>query len=69
MFPGEMYVMTIFGVLSFADQGVYDVIQNLGSIVARFVFLPLEDAGYLYFTQLLVRGKTVQEQDPVRLTL
>ena len=64
-----MYVMTIFGVLSFADQGVYDVIQNLGSIVARFVFLPLEDAGYLYFTQLLVRGKTVQEQDPVRLTL
>ena len=69
MFPGEMYVMTIFGVLSFADQGVYDVIQNLGSIVARFVFLPLEDAGYLYFTQLLVRGKTVQEQDPVRFML
>ena len=58
--------MTIFGVLSFADQGVYDVVHNLGSLVARFVFLPLEDAGYLFFTQILVRGKPAQQQDPVR---
>ena len=30
--------MTIFGLLSFSQQGVYDAIHNLGSLVARFFF-------------------------------
>lgn len=32
---GEKYIMTMLNVLSFADQGVYDIINNLGSLVAR----------------------------------
>lgn len=59
---GEKYVMTVFGVLSFGDQGVYDVINNLGSMVPRFIFLPLEESGRLFFSQILVRGKTHKDQ-------
>ncbi|XP_025107124.1 protein RFT1 homolog [Pomacea canaliculata] len=59
---GERYIMTFLDVLSFADQGVYDVINNLGSMVARFVFLPIEENGYLFFSQMLVRGKLAHEQ-------
>ena len=63
---GERYVMTIFGVLTFADQGVYDVINNLGSLAARFIFLPIEDSAYLLFSQTLERGKMAKEQPKVR---
>ena len=57
--------MTIFGVLSFADQGIYDVINNLGSLAARFIFLPIEDGTYLLFSQTLERGKPAKEQTKV----
>ncbi|KAH3887483.1 protein RFT1 homolog isoform X2 [Dreissena polymorpha] len=59
---GEKFVMTFFGVLSFADQGVYDLVNNLGSMAARFVFQPMEESGYLFFSQLLVRGEPVTKQ-------
>ncbi|XP_053375538.1 protein RFT1 homolog isoform X2 [Mercenaria mercenaria] len=59
---GEKYVMTIFGVLSFADQGIYDIVNNLGSMAARFIFQPIEESGYLFFSQLLVRGEPVSKQ-------
>lgn len=59
---GERYVMTFLDVLSFADQGIYDVINNLGSMVARFIFLPIEENAYIYFTQTLERGKSATEQ-------
>ncbi|KAK7101753.1 man(5)GlcNAc(2)-PP-dolichol translocation protein RFT1-like [Littorina saxatilis] len=59
---GERYVMTFLDVLSFADQGVYDVINNLGSLVARFIFLPIEENGYLFFSQTLNRAKPAKEQ-------
>lgn len=55
--------MTIFGVLTFADQGIYDVVNNLGSMAARFLFQPIEESGYLFFSQLLVRGKPLKEQN------
>ena len=58
--------MTFFGVLTFADQGVYDVINNLGSLAARFIFLPIEDSAYLLFSQILERGKLAKEQTKVR---
>lgn len=48
--------MTVFNLLSFADQGVFDVISNLGSLVARFLFLPLEESSYLLFSQSITRG-------------
>lgn len=59
---GEKYVMTLFKVLSFADQGIYDIVHNLGSLAARFIFCPLEESGYLFFSQLLERGQPLKKQ-------
>ena len=52
---GERYIMTLFHVLSLDQQGVYDVINNLGSLAARFIFLPIEESYYVYFSQTLKR--------------
>ncbi|XP_054639424.1 protein RFT1 homolog isoform X2 [Dunckerocampus dactyliophorus] len=59
---GERYVMTFLNVLSFGEQGVYDVVNNLGSMVARFVFLPIEESFYVFFAKVLQRGRPVQSQ-------
>lgn len=64
---GERIVMTFGGLLSFADQGVYDVIHNLGSLIARIIFAPLEEAAHTFFSQNLRRGVDVKDQDPIRL--
>ena len=45
--------------------GIYDVISNLGSLAARFIFLPIEDSSYLFFSQTLTRGATSREQTKV----
>ncbi|XP_067943669.1 man(5)GlcNAc(2)-PP-dolichol translocation protein RFT1-like [Watersipora subatra] len=60
---GERYIMTVFNILSFADQGVFDVISNLGSLVARFLFRPIEDSSYLLFSYTIVRGTSATQQD------
>ena len=59
---GERYVMTIFSTLTLAQQGVYDVINNIGSLAARFVFLPIEESYYLFFAQTLVRDRPALKQ-------
>ncbi|NXH19833.1 RFT1 protein, partial [Bucco capensis] len=59
---GERYVMTFLNVLSFGDQGVYDIVNNLGSLVARFIFLPIEENFYVFFATVLRRGKSVKDQ-------
>uniref|UniRef100_H3CC36 Protein RFT1 homolog n=1 Tax=Tetraodon nigroviridis TaxID=99883 RepID=H3CC36_TETNG len=59
---GERYVMTFLNVLSFGDQGVYDIINNLGSMVARFIFLPIEESFYIFFAKVLMRGCDVRRQ-------
>ncbi|NWY07521.1 RFT1 protein, partial [Nothoprocta ornata] len=66
---GERYVMTFLNVLNFGDQGVYDIINNLGSLVARFIFLPIEESFYVFFAKVLERGKNVklQKQDDVAM--
>ncbi|XP_034938993.1 protein RFT1 homolog [Chelonus insularis] len=61
---GEKMIMTIFPVMSFAEQGTYDVVNNLGSLAARFIFRPIEDQGYIYFTKLVKRDKPISQQDP-----
>ena len=33
---GEKYVMTIFSLLTLPEQGIYDVVANLGSLAARY---------------------------------
>ena len=55
---GEQYVMTVFATLSFAQQGIYSIVHNLGSIAARFIFKPLEESFAVYFTKSLPRGRS-----------
>lgn len=52
---GERYIMTIFNTLSFAEQGVYDIVNNLGSLTARLVFQPIEESSYVFFAQVIQR--------------
>ncbi|OXB60687.1 hypothetical protein ASZ78_011527 [Callipepla squamata] len=59
---GERYVMTFLNVINFGDQGVYDIVNNLGSLVARFIFLPIEESFYVFFAKVLERGKNVKDQ-------
>ena len=59
---GERYIMTVFAILSFAEQGVYDVVNNLGSMAARFLFLPIEESSYFYFAQMLNREVPIEKQ-------
>ncbi|XP_053492670.1 protein RFT1 homolog [Ictalurus furcatus] len=59
---GERYVMTFLNVLNFGDQGVYDIVNNLGSMVARFLFLPIEESFYVFFANVLERGRDIQHQ-------
>jgi oligosaccharide translocation protein RFT1 len=33
---GERYVMTVLNLLSLSEQGIYDVVSNLGSLAARY---------------------------------
>jgi len=60
---GERYVMTVFSLLSLPEQGVYDVVTNLGSLAARFVFRPVEESAYFFFSQLWVRAAPLAEQE------
>lgn len=66
---GERYVMTFLNVLSFGDQGVYDIVNNLGSMVARFIFLPIEESFYIFFAKVLERGRDVKSQKKEDVTI
>ncbi|CAK1551127.1 unnamed protein product [Leptosia nina] len=60
---GEKYVMSASPVMSFSEQATYDVVNNLGSLAARFIFRPIEDSSYFYFTQMLNRDLPLHKQD------
>ncbi|XP_036896566.1 protein RFT1 homolog isoform X2 [Sturnira hondurensis] len=64
---GERYVMTFLNVLNFGDQGIYDIVNNLGSLVARLIFQPIEESFYIFFAKVLEREKdtTLQKQEDV----
>ncbi|XP_057561979.1 protein RFT1 homolog isoform X2 [Hippopotamus amphibius kiboko] len=64
---GERYVMTFLNVLNFGDQGVYDIVNNLGSLVARLIFQPIEESFYIFFAKVLEREKdaSLQKQEDV----
>jgi oligosaccharide translocation protein RFT1 len=59
---GEKYVMTVFSLLSLPEQGIYDVVSNLGSLAARFVFRPVEESSYFFFSQLWERPVPAADQ-------
>ncbi|XP_042893125.1 protein RFT1 homolog [Penaeus japonicus] len=65
---GELYLMNFFSLISLAQQGVYQVVSNLGSLAARLVFRSIEAAAYKYFAQMLYRGKSIAEQDQMRVS-
>lgn len=49
---------------TFLNQGVFSVVSNLGSLVARFLFLPIEEISFMFFSKLLnqnVDEKTSKE--------
>lgn len=60
---GEKYVMSVSPVLKFEEQAVYDVVNNMGSLAARFIFRPIEDSSYFYFTQTIARDIKLKDQD------
>ncbi|KAF2903410.1 hypothetical protein ILUMI_02788 [Ignelater luminosus] len=60
---GERYVMTISPVLTFSQQSMYDIVNNLGSLAARFVFRPIEESSYFYFTQMIKRDVPITNQN------
>lgn len=62
---GEKYIMSISPVLTFKEQATYDVVNNFGSLAARFIFRPIEDSSYFYFTQTISRDLPLKEQDKV----
>lgn len=53
----ERYVMTFLNVISLSDQGIYDVVNNLGSLAARFLFKPIEDGAFTLFSQIVKRDE------------
>lgn len=59
---GEKYVMTISPIMTFSQQATYDIVNNLGSLAARFVFRPIEENSYFYFTQTLSRDIPLKQQ-------
>ncbi|BFG00726.1 protein RFT1 homolog [Drosophila madeirensis] len=64
---GEKYVMSVSPVLSFGEQATYDVVNNLGSMAARFIFRPIEDSSYFYFTQSISRDTRLAKQPQEQL--
>lgn len=62
---GEKYVMSVSPVLSFSEQATYDIVNNMGSLAARFIFRPIEDSSYFYFTQTIARDVELKEQNRV----
>lgn len=62
---GEKYVMSMSPVLTFHQQATYDIVNNLGSMAARFVFRPIEENSYFYFTQTIARDVPLAKQRKV----
>ncbi|VVT46671.1 uncharacterized protein SAPINGB_P001329 [Magnusiomyces paraingens] len=48
---GDKFLVSLF--LPMADQGVYAVVVNYGSLIARLVFLPIEEALRSFFSKIL----------------
>lgn len=62
---GEKYVMSVSPILAFHEQATYDIVNNLGSLAARFIFRPIEENSYFYFTQTISRNVLLAKQSRV----
>lgn len=54
--------MSVSPVLDFSQQATYDVVNNMGSLAARFIFRPIEDSSFFYFTQTITREVPLKDQ-------
>eukprot|EP00042_Codosiga_hollandica_P030797 m.181113 g.181113 ORF g.181113 m.181113 type:complete len:538 (+) comp53461_c0_seq4:79-1692(+) len=63
---GERFMMTFLRILTFTEQGVYDVVNNLCALVPRLIFQPLEENYYTYFAGLLSRERSADSSDAQR---
>lgn len=61
---GDKFLISML--LPIADQGVYAIVVNYGSLVARLVFLPIEEALRNFFSKVLAPPVT---QDNVKLSV
>lgn len=52
---GEKFILVYFN-SNLTDHGVYSIVSNLGSLVARFAFQPLEESSYNEFSLWLGRN-------------
>ena len=59
---GGSYVMTAFSILTFAEQGVFNLVNSLGSGSARFMLMSVEESSYFYFAQMTNRQIPVEER-------
>jgi len=59
---GGSYVMTVFSVLTFAEQGVFNLVNSLGSGSARFLLMPIDETSYFYFAQMTNRQVPIEQQ-------
>ncbi|CAF3279863.1 unnamed protein product, partial [Rotaria sp. Silwood2] len=57
------YVVSLFNFISYKDQAIFDIINNLGSLLPRLIFSTLEESAYVYFQQTLSRTKDEHIQD------
>ncbi|KAL5968795.1 hypothetical protein TSMEX_003472 [Taenia solium] len=60
---GERYLISAFHLLSFADQGIYDLVNNLGSLAPRLVFSSVEESCHLLFSQCVQRDVAPKRQN------
>ena len=54
---GEAYMFTFFNLMSLAEQGIYNVASQFGSLAGRLIFSKVEEAAYFYFSQTVTRGE------------
>ncbi|THD25718.1 Protein RFT1 [Fasciola hepatica] len=59
----ERYLISGFHLISFTDQGIYDLVNNLGSTAARLLFSPMEESCHFVFNQCLLRNVRPEEQN------
>eukprot|EP01120_Amphizonella_sp_Union-15-10_P004850 TRINITY_DN15626_c0_g1_i1.p1 TRINITY_DN15626_c0_g1~~TRINITY_DN15626_c0_g1_i1.p1 ORF type:complete len:551 (+),score=31.78 TRINITY_DN15626_c0_g1_i1:40-1692(+) len=48
---GEKFIL--WGVASLLNMGIYSIVNNLGSLAARFLFQPIEEVSFNVFTKLI----------------
>ncbi|KAH8859111.1 Protein RFT1 like [Schistosoma japonicum] len=64
--PGLQLVKNFFGqciLKQLLTEGIYDLVNNLGSLAARLLFLPLEESCHFIFSQCIQRDISPNKQD------